>query len=98
MQLAPYVQTTAVALLALGGEDQDLLDRGTAELERSWSSESEGLMSLATATCALRAVGSRSAGAASAALERAAAAGTTDCVTFAWIAFATEGRGLWNWG
>ena len=92
----PYVQTTALALLALGDIEPDLSDRGTAELERSWPAEADGLLSVATATCALQMRGSRHAAKAGAALRRAADRGTNDNVAFAWAAMAATGAGPWG--
>ncbi len=96
VELRPYVQTTALALLALGDAESDLSDRATTELERSWFGESEGLLSLATATCALRARGSREADAAASALRRSPHRDTGDTVTLAWVAFATDDSGPWS--
>ena len=93
--IGPYVQTTALALLALGSDEPELSANGLAALERMWRSESDGLLSLATTTCALRLGGSEQADEAAQALgrdrDRAA-----DTVTAAWVAFAIGAAGPWE--
>ena len=57
VDLPPYVQTTAVALLGVNGLDAAVVARGTAVLRSRWRSEASGLLSLATATVALQVLG-----------------------------------------
>ncbi len=94
VELPPFVQTTAIALLALRGTAEDVAEPGLAALERLWRDESEGPLSLATATAALRAYGSPQALPAATALRRAVAQpGGLDTMTLAWGAIAL-GEGL----
>jgi hypothetical protein len=97
VDLRPYVQTTAIALLALGDAEPDLIERGVSMLEQRWRSEIEGPLSVATASCALRTFGSPEAHAARDAVVAVDPAGL-DTVTSAWIAFALEGHGPWSGG
>lgn len=53
-ELPPFVQTTGVVLLALHGLAEPMVDRGIGHLARFWRDEKEGLLSIATATAALR--------------------------------------------
>lgn len=95
VDLPPYAQTTAAALLALRNADAELETRGVSAMRRLWRAERDGGLSLAQATAALRihrdADADRS--------ERALAGvfGYTrfrdDVVTLAWAAIAT-GPGL----
>jgi hypothetical protein len=98
VNLPPYVQTTAVALLGLGDTDPNLADRGVAELERSWRSEIDGLLSTATTACALDLFGSPHAGSARDAVAATIRDGAPDTVVAAWTAFALGGRGPWLGG
>jgi hypothetical protein len=97
VDLRPYVQTTAVALLALGDAEPDLTQRGVSLLEQRWRSEIEGPLSVATASCALRAFGSPEAQRARDAAMAVDPAGL-DTVTSAWLAFALDGTGPWSVG
>jgi hypothetical protein len=96
VDLVPFVQTTALALLAIGDEEPSLVARGVASLERQWRSESAGILSLATAVCALDVVRSDHASAARRALLGAIPAGTEDNVVAAWTTMALERRGPWQ--
>ena len=90
----PFVQTTAVALLALAGADDALADRGRQVLRQRWRSESAGVLSLATATAALRSLHDPEADAASDVLRSAiAVTPDADTVALAWAAIAL-GPGL----
>jgi hypothetical protein len=90
------VQTTAIALLAIGLDDADLSERGGAVLERTWRRESEGTLTLATSLCALRLIGSRDARAAEAQLRARAADAAEDAITTSWIAFAMGAPAPWE--
>jgi len=57
VELQPYVQTTSLGLLAVNGRDAAAVERGTRVLRSRWRAEASGLLSLATATVALRALG-----------------------------------------
>jgi hypothetical protein len=94
VQIGPYVQTTALALLALGSDEPELSARGIGVLERTWRSESDGLLTLATTTCALRLGRSDQAEVAAAALTRHGQA--EDTVAAAWLAFAHGVPGPWE--
>lgn len=93
--IGPYVQTTALALLALGSDEPQLSARGMRALEKMWRSESDGLLSLATTTCALRFGHSEQAATAADALDRHRG-NAEDTVTAAWVAFATGASGPWE--
>jgi hypothetical protein len=97
VDLRPYVQTTAIALLALGDAEPDLSQRGVSVLEQRWRSEIEGPLSVATAACALRSLGSPEAQSARDAVMATDVAGL-DTVASAWIAFALDGHGPWSAG
>jgi len=96
VDLVPFVQTTALALLAIGDEEPSLGSRARTLLEDLWRAESAGILSLATAVCALDVAGSPQAAIAREALTRAFAAGTQDNVTAAWATFAFQRRGPWT--
>ena len=96
VDLPPYVQTTAMALLGLGDLAPDLAARGTATLERLWPSESAGLLSLAITACALRLHGSPESPAVASALRNAVPHGGVDTVTAAWVAFGLGASGPWD--
>ena len=96
VDLRPYVQTTAMALLALGDVEPALVDRGVAELERSWRSEIEGMLSTASAACALDVFGSPHAGAARDAVATMTRDGAPDTVAASWAAFALREGGPWH--
>jgi hypothetical protein len=92
--LDPYVETTAVACLALAGLDEPVLDRGLAWLEASWRDEEAGLLSLAIAAAALRRPRPDAAAEARDVLtRRLGAAADEDTVALAWAAIAL-GEGL----
>jgi hypothetical protein len=95
VDLVPFVQTTALALLAIGDEEPPLVARGLASLERRWRSESAGILSLATAVCALDVARSDQASSARRALLRANPLGIEDNVVAAWTTMALERRGPW---
>ena len=54
VDLPPFVQTTAISLVALSGLDRDLEARGLSTLRRLWRDESAGGLSLATTLAAFR--------------------------------------------
>jgi hypothetical protein len=86
--LGPYAQTTALAMLAIGRDDPDLVARAGSVLERMWRREADGPLSLATSVCALRVIGSDDAGVASSLLEANVGSAKGDTVATAWVAFA----------
>jgi hypothetical protein len=61
---APFIQTTAIGTLAARGLDADLAARGLGVLERHWTDESQGLLSVASAATVINLLGGRSASAA----------------------------------
>lgn len=93
--LAPYAQTTAIAMLALQGLRDDLWARGIDRLRGLWRAERAGALSVALAATALRANDDPDYEDAEAALEESF--GSTefagDVVSLAWAAIAT-GPGL----
>ena len=94
MDQPPFVQTTAVAVLAAAGLDEALRRRGQVVLERRWPAEEAGLLSVASAAASLAALGSSQAAHAREAMiataERTVAA---DTVALAWASLAEQGRG-----
>jgi len=54
VELPPYAQTTAIALIALQGAEPDLFARGLAALDHLWRAERPGGLSLAMALAAFR--------------------------------------------
>jgi hypothetical protein len=94
--IGPYVQTTALAVLALAHDEPELAARGVRTLERTWRSEAEGVLTLATTVCALRFAGSREASAAQASLGARARDADDDTVATAWLAFASGAPGPWE--
>ena len=94
--LHPYVQTTGLALLALGATAPELTDRGVDRLRDLWRSEASGDLSLAVASCALRAFQAPDAVDAERANRERAGMGTDDNVIFAWQAFAQGAAGPWS--
>ena len=54
VDLPPYAQTTAVALVALQGAEPELFVRGLTALDRLWRAERRGGLSLAMALAAFR--------------------------------------------
>jgi len=97
VDIPPFVQTTAVALLGLGDLAPSLSARGLAWLERGWRGESAGTLTLATAACALDSGGSDQAAAALHALsERSRAA--VDTVADCWVQMAATKSGPWSAG
>jgi hypothetical protein len=95
IDLHPYVQTTALALLALGGTAPELTTRGVDRLRETWRSEASGDLSLAVASCALRAFRAPDAVEAERRNRERAVMGTEDNVIFAWQAFALGAMGPW---
>ena len=95
VELPPYAQTTAAALIALQGADAALEARGIRALRGLWRAERDGALSLAMATAALRLHGDADATDAERALTRAFGSGLplSDTVALAWAAIAT-GPGL----
>jgi len=94
VELPPYAQTTAAALIALHGADAALETRGVSALHRLWRAERDGPLSLAMAVAALRLHDDADAGSAERALARAFGSGApVDTVAIAWAAIAT-GPGL----
>lgn len=96
VELPPYAQTTAAALIALQGEDGELEARGLVALRRLWRAERDGALSLAMATVALRLHRDRDATGAERALAHMFGPGMApelDTVALAWAAIAT-GPGL----
>jgi hypothetical protein len=95
VDLPPYAQTTAVALIALQGAQPELFARGLASLDRLWRAERHGGLSLAMAVAAFRLAGEPVAEeverALDAELERTAL--LEDTVALAWAGIAT-GPGL----
>jgi hypothetical protein len=94
--LPPYVQTTAIALVALRGADPSLEARGLEVLARLWRSESSGGLSVATALAAFRLHGREPEAADAAEVLDALVIHTGlvgDVVALAWAAIAT-GDGL----
>jgi hypothetical protein len=95
VDLPPYAQTTAVALIALQGAQPELFARGLSALDRLWRAERRGGLSLAMALAAFRLAGEPAAGeverALDAELERTAL--LDDAVALAWAAIAA-GPGL----
>jgi hypothetical protein len=96
VDIPPFVQTTAVALLGLGDLTPSLSARGLAWLERTWRDESAGWLTLATAACALAAFGSDQAAAALRALSHASPADVDDTVADCWVQMAVTGSGPWS--
>jgi hypothetical protein len=95
VDVAPFVQTTGMGLLGLGTLAPDLERRAVAVLERRWSSEADGHLSLATAVCALDVAGSSQARAAGKALDASDVGGAPDNVVAAWATMAAERTGPW---
>jgi len=95
VDLPPYAQTTAVALIALQGAEPELFARGLSALDRLWRAERRGGLSLAMALVAFRLAGASGADeierALEGELERTAL--LDDTVALAWAAIAT-GPGL----
>lgn len=96
VDLPPYAETTAIALLALQRAAPDLEARGLARLGGLWRDEREGALSVAMSLAAFRVYRSREAGAALAALADAERKGAFDgdTVSLAWAAIAI-GPGLY---
>jgi hypothetical protein len=90
----PFVQTTAIALLATAGNDAVLTATGLDALRARWRDEDAGFLSLATAAAALRLLGDEDAVEAAALVERqATAAADAGTVALAWASIAL-GPGL----
>jgi hypothetical protein len=91
--LPPYVQTTAIALLALLGADAPLESRGLDVLAGLWRTESSGGLSVATTLAAFRVHGEDQEAAAAADVLEDLVAETGlvgDAVALAWAAIATS--------
>jgi len=94
--LPPFVQTTAIALIALRGADAELEARGTDTLRGLWRTESAGGLSVATTLAAFRLAADDAESDAAALVldELVAQTGLLgDGVALAWSALAT-GEGL----
>jgi len=95
VDLPPYAQTTAVALVALQGAEPELFARGLTALDRLWRAERRGGLSLAMALAAFRLADEPVAGEVEreldAEFERTAL--LDDTVALAWATIAT-GPGL----
>jgi hypothetical protein len=92
--LPPYVQTTALALLALHGLEGPVVEEGIGWLGSAWRSEADGLLSTAVATCAYLRYGHPEAAPARAVLSRLISEHpAADTVAVAWSAIAI-GDGL----
>jgi hypothetical protein len=90
----PFVQTTAIALLATVGIDGPLTASGQRALRDRWRSEEAGFLSLATAAAALRVLGDPDADEAVELVEhRAQGADDAGTVALAWASLAL-GDGL----
>ena len=89
-ELPPFVQTTAIALLALRGlADEPMVGRGLTRLRTLWPEERDGVLSLALSTAALRAYDDPTAADAGRVLERTlAATADVDTIALAWAAIA----------
>jgi hypothetical protein len=96
VDIPPFVQTTSVALLALGDLAPALAARGIAYLEQAWRSESDGPLSLATAVCALRNARSSQGADALRALTSVPADDIGDTVAACWAHMAVNGVGPWR--
>jgi hypothetical protein len=93
-ELPAFVQPTAVALLALRGVDDPIVDRGLAWLADAWEAESDGLLSVAAAAAALRGYRHTSAAAAASGLRaRLEGIPAPDTIALAWASIAL-GDGL----
>jgi hypothetical protein len=94
-ELAPFAQTTAIALIGLRGSDAELEARGLSALRRLWPVESAGGLSLATALAAFRLLDAADADAVRVALEDLVDATRLrdDVVSLGWAALAL-GDGL----
>ena len=95
VELRPYVQTTGLALLALGPLTPELTRRGLALLGRAWRSESAGSLSLAVTCTALRSFGASGADDALGSLRATRDPDEHDTVVLAWQTFATSSADLW---
>lgn len=90
VELQPYVQTTALGVLAVRGRDGALAARGARILRARWHAEASGLLSLASACAAFVALGDRSASTLHAAVASHPALDDPDADTasLAWAAIA----------
>jgi hypothetical protein len=90
----PFVQTTAIALLATVGIDEELTASGQRALRERWRSEDAGFLSLATTAAAFRVLGDVEASEAARLVEHHAnAADEPGTVALAWASLAL-GDGL----
>lgn len=93
VDLPPYAETTAMALIALQGLKTDLVARGIARLKELWRQEREGTLSVAAAAVALQLNNDPDADAALKELASHDLTHLEDVVTLAWASIAT-GPGL----
>jgi hypothetical protein len=92
-ELEPYLATTALAVIALHGVVDPILERGVAVIKRLWDEE-DGLLSGAIGMAALRLTGEDTAGMDGPLVQRASTADSNqDVVALAWAAIAL-GRGI----
>ena len=92
-ELPPFVQTTGIALLALHGLDEPMVETAAERLAAIWPQEADGLLSLALAAAALRTIGHRSAAEVARRLrERQAAVADADTIALAWSVDRARGR------
>ena len=96
VDLQPYVQTTSLALLGINGRDAGAVARGTRVLRSRWRAEASGLLSLATATVALKVLGDPAEPAARAAVtsHRSLGDAETDTASLAWALLSVRDRPL----
>jgi hypothetical protein len=88
VELPPYAQTTAIALIGLQAHPTDVVARGLARLKELWRAERDGTLSVATAATALLVQGDRDADAALHELASHDATATGDVVALAWATIA----------
>jgi hypothetical protein len=93
VDLPPFAQTTALAVIALAQVDPDLADEGLGVLRRIWRGEAAGLLTAATAAAAFRATRAPEASEAAAVLRAALRDDPGDTVALAWASIAL-GDGL----
>jgi hypothetical protein len=91
VELPPFAQTTAAALLALQGTGSPLAERGASALRRLLTVESVGPLSAAMSAVVLRLLGDAGSSAlADRAVRDLAAVDRPDAITLAWIVLASE--------
>jgi hypothetical protein len=92
VQQSPFIQTTAVGTLAARGLDAHLAARGLGILERRWTDESQGLLSVSSAATVINLLGGRSAAAARDAVRSTyEATHDLDTVATCWALLALRG-------